>query len=1372
MDTRVEIQEDLDDIDTVTTDLLDEPPMRARPLVVMADEGKLQFPCAPGQRRFWLLHQLNPRSPSLNIAVRWRLEGKVSHADLEQAFRLIMARHQVLRTSFAEAGGGVTQIVEPHVLFHIPIVDLTGLPEAEALIEAGRTARLEASTPFELSAPPPMRVTHVRVCDNVSVLLVTLHRIVCDAWSIGILAREMSEICAALHAGRPPVLPDLPVSYGEFSARRADQLARLIQKTDADFWERTLRGLKHLEIQADRAHPSPLTANGAILSAPLDRELADGLASLGRHNGATLHVTVLAGLLTLLHRHTGETDIAIGSRLVGRDEADFENLIGVFDNTLIVRNDLSGDPGFLALLARVRDNFAEVLKHQHSAPENLFAVAQPEPDMSRKPLFSVNFMLQRAIMKNDACAGFKLVDLPSCSTGAACDLDFSVVEGPEGWSVSCEYSLDLFEGRTIVRLLNHFKTLLRAVVADPARGISSLTILDDIERHELVVENNRTGALYPKHLTLPQLFEAQARHTPEAVAVVCGERSMSYRELDIASNRLAHELRRRGVEPASRVAVFLDRSPELIVALLGILKSGSAYIPLDPAYPAERLQHVFENSRPAAIVTQASSSGRLPQEAMPVIVVDSESLLIAQQSAEPLPPAASPADPAYVIYTSGSTGRPKGVVIDHRALVNLLCAMRRQPGLAKEDTVVSVTTISFDLAVPDLFLPLIVGARLILAREQEMADGAALLQLIRRHGATFMQATPVTWQLLLEAGWRGHPPLKMLCGGEAMPRKLAERLLECGGELWNMYGPTETTVWSSMLRVESGVGPVPVGPPIANTQFYVLDSHQELVPYGVPGELFIGGDGVALGYFDLPDATKEKFVPDRFRKLPGAKLYRTGDIVRMKPDGRMEYLGRTDHQIKLRGYRIELGEIEAELLRCPGIEQAVAVLGQDTSGESAIWAYVVPRRSEVTRSDALIGELRGSLSQFLPGYMLPSSIVVLDALPRTPNGKIDRRALPAPAQRLSREAAQPLNEIEHRLARIWRSILGLETIEKTADFFESGGHSLLAARLLARIEAEFGQRLSLLTLFKAPSIGEQARLLMHSGQREYDFRQVVRLQANGSEPPLIAIHNTGVCYYNLSRRLGPGQPLTALQLFDPSIAHQWRPQTLEKIAAEYVRLIYESQATGPYKLIGWCVGGVLAFEVARQLVEAGHEVELLAMIDAWAPGHNRRLSRLRAILADYSYRWQLIGADWRRVMSREQSLTAFLAQRTMTKRLLSWFARSQGEAQARVSFESRELSAENYDQWLLGYLEEAAQRYEPKSYPGKITLLCSTQEPRGLFLDPRLGWGDFAQEGVDVAVIDGDHFTVFKGEGLEQMAAHLVRAMHVHRMKRHPQLCA
>ena len=897
----------------------------------------------------------------------------------------------------------------------------------------------------------------------------------------------------------------------------------------------------------------------------------------------------------------------------------------------------------------------------------------------------------------------------------------------------------------------------------PAHKIPDLTVLDHTERRETVIEGSRAGAGYPAHLTLPQLFQAQAERTPEAIAVVCGELGMSYRELDAASNRLARALRRRGVAPHSRVAVFLDRSHDLVVALLAVLKSGSAYVPLDPTYPAERLQYLFENSRPAALITRASLRGRLVCEAIPVIAVDSLALLIAERDADPPAPAPLPSDAAYVIYTSGSTGRPKGVTIHHRALVNLLCAMSRQPGMTVRDTAVSVTTISFDIAMLELFLPLTLGAKLIVAKEQETADGAALLELLRRQGVTFMQATPVTWQLLLEAGWFGHPPLKMLCGGEAMPRKLAESLLKCGGELWNMYGPTETTVWSSALRVESGEGPVLIGAPISNTQFYVLDSLQEPVPPGTAGELFIGGDGVALGYFDLPEETRERFVPDKFSGLSGTTLYRTGDRVRMRHDGRMEYLGRTDQQIKLRGFRIELGEIDAALLRHPDVAEAVAVLGQDPSGEGAIWAYAVPRR-RAESPEILAGALRASVARFLPDYMCPSAIVILDALPRTPNGKIDRRSLPAPERekRQGKEPAQLLNEVEQRLSNIWSSVLGLDAVGKAADFFELGGHSLLAARLLARIEAEFGRRLSLLTLFKAPSIEEQARLLMRDGQREYEFRQVVRLQLGGSKTPLIAIHNTGVYYYNLSKCLGADQPLTALQLFDPSIARQTFPRTLQDIAAEYVHLIRKVQADGPYKLIGWSVGGVLAFEVARQLVEAGHEVSLLAMIDTWAPGQRNRLPKWRALLADYSYRWQLIGADWQKVMSRKQNLAAFLAQRTLSKRLLRWLGRSQGDANARVDFKNRESSAENYDRWLLGYLEEAAQRYEPGLYRGKITLLCSAREPKGLFLDPQMGWGAFALGGVEVAIIEGDHFTIFKGHGLEQMAARISETIAAH----------
>ncbi len=711
-----------------------------------------------------------------------------------------MLRHQVLRTFFAEIGDKVTQIVEPQVPFDISIVDLTAFPEAHVQTEVERISRLDASTPFDLLAPPLTRVTHLRVCNGASLLLVTLHRIVCDAESMAILAREISEIFSASHVHSPPALPNLPISYGEFSACQAEQITTSSQKINADFWKRTLHGFKYFEIRTDRVRPPILTMSGGIGSVLLDKELTDEMTHLGIRCGTTLHIVVLAALITLLHHYSEEKDIAIGGEFVGRDDVGIDNLVGLFSHILVVRADLSDDPGFLALLVRIRDNLAEIAKHRHIKSEDIVDIVKPERDLSRYPLVSVNFVLQSSF-KNNYGTGFKLVELPVCCAKTACDVNFSVNEGPQGWSLCCEYNRNLFESQTITRILNQFKTLLSAVVVDPSIIISRLNTLDDSDRHELVVESNCTSESYPQDLTLPQLFETQAGRVPESVSVVCGDRSISYRELNIASNRLARELIERGVGPNGRVAVFLDRSPEMIVAILAILKSGGAYIPLDPAYPAERLQYVFENSRPSAIITRASLRNVLMHVSVPVVVIDSESCLIAKQSTAPLAPVALPADPAYIMYTSGSTGRPKGVVVHHRGLVNLLCAMQRRPGLACDDTVVSVTTIAFDMSVLDLFLPLIVGARLVLAKEQERSDGSALLELLRRHRATFMQATPVTWQLLLESGWHGNPPLKMLCGGEAMPRKLAEKLLKCGGELWNMYGPTETVVWSSALRL-------------------------------------------------------------------------------------------------------------------------------------------------------------------------------------------------------------------------------------------------------------------------------------------------------------------------------------------------------------------------------------------------------------------------------------------------------------------------------------------------------------------------------------------------------------------------------------------
>lgn len=1339
--------------------------VRERPAADALDKG-LSFPCSSGQRQLWFLHELDRHNPALNLTQRWRVQGRLSHAHLEKAFQALVARHPVLRTFFDQAHSVPVQVIATQVPLPIPAIDLTALSESDAVVEAERITQLEAAAPFDISTPPLIRVTHLRFRDQVSMFLVTVHRLICDEASLTILARELGGMCAAYQEGQTPLLPPLTLHFGDFAIWQAEQTTSRLAETQ-EYWTRVLKGVKYFEIQPDRPRRRIQIANVSTQSILFDPELNAGLIQAGQQCECSLSVLLLAGLFTLLHRYSGEDDIAIGGQFNGRDENEFVvgSMPGPFTNTFLLRHDLSDDPSFSALATHLQAIVQQALEHRHLPIEKLIEIVNPNRDGSRSPLFSVNFHFQESSLSQEQFGNFSITEVPCSPTGALYDLNFVLRPSVLGWRVACEYNRDLFDDQTIVSLLKHFTHLLRSALAHPQDNISALRMLDDAEERRLIVHCNRTAAPYPRHMTLPQLFMTQAEHTPTAIAVVCGTHSMTYQELDVASNRLAQLLQKRGLAPATRIGVFLNRSTDLLVAVLGVLKSGSAYIPLDPLYPAERLAHVFDNSRPAAVITRASLRSRLELDETPAIVVDAEPELSSAQST-PLSQAPQPSDPAYLIYTSGSTGRPKGVQIGHRALVNLLWAMRSQPGITSADTVISVTTIAFDMVVPDLFLPLIVGAKLVIATEDVVADGGALLQLMQEHGATWMQATPVTWQLLLAAGWRGDPLLKVMCGGEALTRSLAESLLACGAEVWNVYGPTETTVWSAVQRVESAEGPVPIGPPIANTQFYILDRHRNLVPPGAPGELYIGGDGVAHGYFGLTELTQEKFIPDRFRNLPEARLYRTGDIMRWRDSGQLEYLGRADHQVKLRGFRIELGEIESVLLQHTEIREAVAVLGQDPSGQAAIWAYAVARNCE-THKESLIDSLRSLLAQALPGYMRPSSIQILENLPRTPNGKIDRRALPPPPSSGTSGKAPvlPGNDIEQRLAKIWSTLLGIENIDTSADFFEIGGNSLLAARLMLGVETEFGKRLSLATLFKAPTIAQQAKLLDRSDTREYDFRQVVRLQPHGSKTPLIAIHNTGVYYYHLSKRLGSEQPLTALQLFDPSIPRTTFPQSLEAIAAEYVQLIRQYQPDGPYALLGWCVGGVLAFEVARQLVQVNHEVKLLALIDAWAPGHLSRMPRWRARLSDWSQRLKLIAADWRRVTSYQQSLQEFLSHRVLVKRMLRALGLSTTK-DTTVAFEDRNRKTENYDQWLLGYLDDVASRYTPQPYSGKITLLRSAGEPRGLFLDPRMGWSPFASE-VDVQVIAGDHFTMFQGEGLKQMALHLATQGHGERRKSH-----
>lgn len=1312
----------------------------------------LRYPCSPAQRRFWVLDQLDPGDSSLNVAVRWRIRGRLDDAELEEAFRRIVARHETLRTYFVVEDGEPMQMVLPAVAPSVAVVDLSGSAPEEAERFGLEIAEAEAHKPFRLTAPPLLRVTRLRLAPDDSILLLTAHHIVCDGWSVGLIAAEMGEICDALQTGRAPVLPALEVSYGDYSSWMREWMESDELEADRAYWEPKLAGSDYFELPSDLPRPPVWANDSAIASRLLPRSRTDALARLAMERGCTLYMLALAALLTLLHRYSGETDIAVGTQVAGRGEVETEPLVGPFINTLVLRTDLAGDPEFLELLERVRRVAGEAFEHEYMPIEVLIEILKPRRDFSRNPLFAINFIYQRSFVENRKYSHFQLIDLPSRSAGALYDLNFFMVERPEGWRFSCEFNTSLFLPATVERLLDHYDRLLLAVAAAPRTRLSGLGMMDEGERQSLLAECNASARDYPADRTLPELFAERVARAPDAVAVVGAGEQLSYRELDRASNRLARTLLQRGWGPGERVGVFLDRSPQLVVALLAVLKAGSAYVPLDPRYPAERLAHVASDARMAGVLTNAAMSPGVAGMGAPTLVLDGDDALAADDG--PLPVRAGPMDKAYVMYTSGSTGLPKGVPIHHRALTNFLCAMQAEPGLGEADTLLAVTTIAFDIAALEIFLPLVCGARLIMADEDDVVDGKRLRVLLDRHRVSVLQATPVTWRMLLDAGWQPGPGLRMLCGGEALPRALADRLLENAGELWNMYGPTETTIWSSVLRVTAGRDAVPLGPPIANTRFHVLDQRLQLVPMGVPGELYIGGDGVARGYFERPDLTRERFLPDPYSAESGALLYRTGDRVRRRPDGSLEFLGRMDFQTKLRGYRIELGEIESVLASDERVKEAVVVLGKTIAGDDTLWAYVAKVPGDTGLG--LVEALRRRLSARLPAYMQPSAITLLDALPRTPNGKLDRKALPAPLQSSGRGPSAPLGKVERYLADLWRELLEWPgDIDAESNFFELGGHSISAARMLARVEKESGQRISLAQLFRLPSLGQVADLIRAAAGDGDPFQQVLGSAAPGAPMTWFALHNAAA-FFHVARRLGGGVSFVFLQLFDPEHRTEHPPATLEAMAAGYVELILRAQPEGRYHLVGWCISGVLAYETARQLSSRGLDVDLV-LLDSWAPDYIARMPRLRGKLLQLYHHFLAKSGELHRLLARKISLREWLQRRWLILRNRIWHRLILRQTLRDKVPSAPASDTGNHGEWLFVLLQELVRRYEVKPFQGTVLVLRSRTEPKSRLLDPSMGWSAFAPR-ARIAEVEGDHWTILREPGAGQIAGYLSAA--------------
>jgi amino acid adenylation domain-containing protein len=1163
------------------------------------------IPLSFAQARLWFLDQLQLNSAFYNIPFALRLSGQLNIAALQSSINEIIRRHEALRTNFTTQEGQPVAVIAATLNCQLQVMNLLHIRESSREIEAQRLAMVEANRPFNLEREPLLRSMVLQLGETEYVLLFTMHHIISDGWSLGVFTGELTELYKAFCTGITPVLPSLPVQYADFALWQRQWLQGEILRDQLDYWKQQLNDAPALlELPTDRPRSADQTYRGGYHYAALSKELSAELTALTRRAGVTLFMTLLAAFVTLLYRLLGQDDIVVGTPVAGRNRREIEGLIGFFVNTLVLRTNLSDSPSFEDVLSRVREVALQAYTHQDLPFEQLVEALQPTRDLSYTPLFQVMFALNEKSVPS--------VELPELMVSsyaveigtAKFDLTLSMENTADGLVGAWGYNVDLFDETTIARLTGHFQTLVEGIVANPTQKVSSLPLFTIQERHQLLVEWNNTTQEYPQDKCIHQLFEEQVELTPDAVAVVFEDKQLTYLQLNQRANKIAHHLRTLGVGPEVLVGLCVERSLEMIVGLLGILKAGGAYVPLDPAYPLDRLSHMLLDSQVSVVLTTEKLVAQLPEHTARMVRLDADWNVIEQMSQENPLSNVQATNLAYVIYTSGSTGKPKGITIEHRSVLNLATGLHQAIYAHYQDSQLRVSvngSLSFDTSVKQI-IQLLYGHTLEIVPEATRFDGNALLSFLQKHKIDVFDCTPSQLYVLIAAGLLASKsaPLAVLVGGEKIDSStwLALRTSE-NIDFYNVYGPTECTVDATVCSVKM-VGSKPViGLPITNTQIYILDRHLQPVGVGVAGELYIGGDSLARGYLNRPDLTREKFIPNPFNNEPSSRLYKTGDKVRYLSDGNIEFLGRFDNQVKIRGFRIELGEIEAAITLHSAVRETVVIVREDIQSDKRLVAYIVPIQVPPT-----CRELRHFLLQKLPDYMVPNAIVVLSAMPLTPNGKVDRRALPAPDSSPSDSTSfvPPRDAVEQQLQRIWSEVLQHPTVGVGDSFFELGGHSLLAVRLMAQIQQHFGLNLPLATLLASPTIEQLASCLRASAD-SFSWSPLVAIQSSGDKRPFFCVPGVGgnvIYFYELARHLGLDQPFYGFSA--KGLDGESEPFTrVEDIAAYYIEAMQTLQPNGPYLLGGHSFGGVVAFEMAQQLLQMGHEVALVAIIDAIAP---------------------------------------------------------------------------------------------------------------------------------------------------------------------------
>ena len=1306
------------------------------------------FPLSFAQQRLWFLAQLEPDNPAYNLPHNLRLTGVLNVDALEQTINAIIARHESLRTTFQLIDGQPVQVVSRARDVELPHIDLTDLPTAEREAAARELAITEARRPFDLSRDHPLRATLVRLNDSEHWLLLTMHHIVSDGWSMGILGRELSTIYEALATNQSINLPELSVQYADFAEWQREWLQGEVLEEQLTYWLDSLEGAPaELELPTDYPRPAQQSFHGASLSLSLSQKLSRSITTLGQREGVTLFMTMLAAFQTLLFRYTGQEDIVVGTPIAGRNRVEIESLIGFFVNTLALRTNVSRNDKFLQVLSRVKEAALSAYAHQDLPFEKLVEALNPERNVSHTPIFQVMFGMQNGPSETITRAGLTFKHVPVVSDTAKFDLTLFVTETPSGLNCRFEYNKDLFEKSTIARMLGHYETLLEGIVKDPDRRISQLPLLTPGEQIQQLTEWNTTRTDYPRDESIQQVLERQVKQTPDSVAAVFKDRQLTYVELDRRANQLAHRLQRLGIGPNKIVGLCVERSLEMLVGVLGILKAGGAYMPLDPAYPSERLSFMLEDGRVTVLLTQEHLKDHLPAHAGETILLDGDRKTIARESEAEADNACTADSVAYVMYTSGSTGKPKGISVTHRSVIRLV-KNTNYASFGPNEVFLQFAPLSFDASTFEIWGSLLNGGRLVLM-PPGLVSVTELGETLNQQGVTTLWLTAGLFHQMVETKLESLSGVRqLLAGGEVLsvPQvELVARTLN-GCQLINGYGPTENTTFTCCYRIKPGerfAGRVPIGKPISNTEVYIVDNELELLPRGVVGELCVGGDGLSSGYLNDPALTAERFVPHPFSQNPGARLYRTGDRVRYKEDGNIEFLGRIDRQIKLRGYRIELGEIEAALREHPGVHDAAVLAQHSAQGNEHLVGYVV---SDINHPEfqhnSSANQLKNQLKKKLPDYMVPGYFVFLDKLPLTPNGKLDTRALPLPngnRQESEETHLAPRDDLERRLARIWERLLGVEAVGIRDNFFELGGHSLLAVRLVSEIEKEVGQRPPLASFFQGANIESLAQLLRQDVSA-LSWPTLVGIQLSGSNPPLFCVSMPNVNalgYYSLARHLGPDQPVFGLQSQLPEdLEGEYSQAAVDRLATEYLEALRAVRPTGPYQFVGLCRGAHIAHEMARRLEQEGQHVALLGILDTWV-GENT-----------YNYFWYL-EHYWSRLIYLPR--LGLREQLSFTNKKIRDALTYLGNKISTLTGAGMVNPKHNplHDVYFPG------PDFVPRTYEGRIAVFRVREQPRNRIRDPQLGWGKLARGGVDVHLVPGGHNSVLKEPHVQGLAAEL-----------------